>query len=153
MLAERLAALGGGAGEALFVGYSENNGESSSHDCNYAIAFGACQCNTDGMTDPRGPMKLITKVQNEGYEQRQYVTLECGHTHARTPCTLYKVGHEMHCFTCKCSADLAEVVAQAPISVPLGDKPKDELIRIIEMQSEELAWYVAERNRLLAATA
>jgi hypothetical protein len=41
--------------------------------------------------------------------------------------------------------------AQTPIPVPLADKSKEELVRIIEMMQEDLRWYVDERNRLLAA--
>ena len=41
--------------------------------------------------------------------------------------------------------------AQVPISVPLAEKSKEELVRIVEMMSEDMNWYVAERNRLLAA--
>jgi len=39
-----------------------------------------------------------------------------------------------------------------PVSVPLADKSKEELVRIIEMMSEDMQWYVNERNRLLAAS-
>jgi len=37
-----------------------------------------------------------------------------------------------------------------PVSVPLAEKSKEELVRIVEMMSEDMQWYVAERNRLLA---
>lgn len=40
--------------------------------------------------------------------------------------------------------------AQTPIPVPLASKSKEELVRIVEMMTEDLNWYVAERNRLIA---
>lgn len=40
--------------------------------------------------------------------------------------------------------------AMEPLSVPLEAKEKPELIRIVERFREELNWYVAERNRLMA---
>src|SRR5438876_5286005 len=41
--------------------------------------------------------------------------------------------------------------AQTSIAVPLAEKSKEELVRIVEMMQEDLQWYVAERNRLIAA--
>jgi hypothetical protein len=41
--------------------------------------------------------------------------------------------------------------AQTPIPVPLAEKSKEGLVRIVEMMTEDLNWYVGERNRLLAA--
>src|SRR5882757_2461851 len=43
------------------------------------------------------------------------------------------------------------MLLQTPISVPLAEKSKEELVRIVEMMQEDLQWYVAEGNRLLAA--
>jgi hypothetical protein len=40
---------------------------------------------------------------------------------------------------------------QTPATVPLADKPKDELVRIVEMMSEDMRWYVDQRNHLIAA--
>jgi hypothetical protein len=43
------------------------------------------------------------------------------------------------------------MLLQTPIAVPLTDKSKEELVRIVEMMQEDLRWYVDERNRLLAS--
>jgi hypothetical protein len=43
--------------------------------------------------------------------------------------------------------------AWTPVGQALADKPKAELVRIVAWQSEDIAWYVAERNRLIAELA
>lgn len=77
-------------------------------------------------------------------------------------CTLPK-GHEpamheahgapgiiLHSWPVQPSGNTPEPTVSIPNSVPLSQRTKDELVVIIGRYSEELKWYVEERNRLIA---
>ena len=50
-------------------------------------------------TDPRGPMRTITKV--ERHTDRTDVTLDCGHVRQWNQIYTYTVGNRGRCFACR----------------------------------------------------
>lgn len=50
--------------------------------------------------DPRGPLRIITQVEEDPNGGVTKITLDCGHVQDRNQIYTYKVGHPDRCFAC-----------------------------------------------------